>query len=77
MPLLSRVFGNKKGRDGSTAVVNTSAAFPTSGTASGDNFQGASKASADVMTYLDSCFDEFDGKGLLLQVIFFQGILLM
>ena len=65
MHLLSRL--TKKGV--APSLIATSARVsgnaPLSVSVSGDNSQGASKASAEVIGYLNGCFDEFDPEGLL------------
>lgn len=65
MGLFSRAFKNKTFRTGTGSSLNKSADVSGSGGfASINNLQGASKASADVLHYLDSCFEEFDSDGL-------------
>ena len=63
MESLTQKLRNRRLRQGVASGLNASASTPTSGTTSGDNSTGASAASAEVIQYLDSCFDDMNAEG--------------
>ena len=65
MPIFSRLVKSRALRNGAAGSLNGSATVPVSGTASGDNSRGASKTSAEVVGYLNTCFDDWDVNGPL------------